>query len=828
MSNINNTSIANPDTQLQAQQPQLTLSPAQYSALLGLLQQQQAQQLQHAQQIQQQQKRRRVWIKRAGIPNAQATTVYVGPHDIVDDLKMLIIQKYPNSLARLTDPADLRVWRHSPGAAAAGVEIKPLAPELTVFDLLGPETDESEGMNEPFFVDFAGDNSLAVRNASAQATEAQAASVSDANTSFYKATMGLAEPPDSPKTDGISTPRELSSSPVSTNSQFNFSTALNGASNMPESTTEHTQPASDIAVPAVNTEGKTISSFGSNLSLRKTALKQQEQEAVPTKNTSGNGVILLPRQFKNPAASISSSSTLSSLSNNPSNSVNSYVGTTKTSTAKKVKNRLAVETSLSGVAAGGSSDSYSPTISPRTISQPGFKSITTNRDESYTRAKGSDPNELVKPSTIRRKQQQQLQEDNGAQGEKRNRRSSSNSKARPTSLPKLSAVPKKSSLSAASDSSVSNNRKLLLSINKGIAPYTTVVPQINVLIVEDNVINQKILETFLNRRKIRSSTAKNGKEAIEKWKCGGFHLVLMDIQLPVMNGIEATKNIRRLEHKNRIGVFSKSSTAENDGEGSTLAEIDPDDVLDIKLFRSPVIIVALTASSSLADKSEALAAGCNDFLTKPVNLKWLEQKTIEWGCMQALIDFEGWKHWVTRDPTPTSTPTSTVSAAAAGFHSGAGKPVSARRTSQGRPGLEKRRSLSAGRIKPKELAPLTPSSSSSRTGSASSLSSRSQGQKSPITAMTPVTNSLSNYTQPTRSPRNTSNNNIGGYFDHASNFLGSGGPGDTVELHLAPLTPVSPVTGPPSMQNAIGAVLATSPSTVTANTNRQRRAAIGD
>ncbi|KAF5131852.1 hypothetical protein DV495_001859 [Geotrichum candidum] len=632
MSNINNTSIANPDTQLQAQQPQLTLSPAQYSALLGLLQQQQAQQLQHAQQIQQQQKRRRVWIKRAGIPNAQATTVYVGPHDIVDDLKMLIIQKYPNSLARLTDPADLRVWRHSPGAAAAGVEIKPLAPELTVFDLLGPETDESEGMNEPFFVDFAGDNSLAVRNASAQATEAQAASVSDANTSFYKATMGLAEPPDSPKTDGISTPRELSSSP----------------------------------------------------------------------------------------------------------------------------------------------------------------------------------------------------EDNGAQGEKRNRRSSSNSKARPTSLPKLSAVPKKSSLSAASDSSVSNNRKLLLSINKGIAPYTTVVPQINVLIVEDNVINQKILETFLNRRKIRSSTAKNGKEAIEKWKRGGFHLVLMDIQLPVMNGIEATKNIRRLEHKNRIGVFSKSSTAENDGEGSTLAEIDPDDVLDIKLFRSPVIIVALTASSSLADKSEALAAGCNDFLTKPVNLKWLEQKTIEWGCMQALIDFEGWKHWVTRDPTPTSTPTSTVSAAAAGFHSGAGKPVSARRTSQGRPGLEKRRSLSAGRIKPKELAPLTPSSSSSRTGSASSLSSRSQGQKSPITAMTPVTNSLSNYTQPTRSPRNTSNNNIGGYFDHASNFLGSGGPGDTVELHLAPLTPVSPVTGPPSMQNAIGAVLATSPSTVTANTNRQRRAAIGD
>jgi osomolarity two-component system response regulator SSK1 len=824
MSNINNTNVAYANTQLQTQQPQLTLSQTQYSALLGLLQQQQAQQLQHAQQIQQQQKKRRVWIKRAGITNAQATTVYVGPHDIVDDLKMLIIQKYPNSLARLTDPADLRVWRQCPGVAAARMEIKPLAPELIVFDLLGPETNESENMNEPFFVDFVGDNSIAVRNSLAPETETQATSGSDGTASFYKATMGLAEPPDSPKTDGMSTPCELSSSPASTNSQFDFSIALNNASNTVDSTPEQTQPFSDIAVSAINSERKSISSFGSNISLRKTALKQQEQQR-PTKNTSGNGVILLPRQFKNPASSLSSSSS----TNNPNNSVNSYVGTANASTAKKAKNRLVVETSsLSAVAAGSSSDNNSPNVSPRIHSLPGFKSITTNRDESYTRAKDSDPNELVKPSTIRRKQQQQPQEDGGAQGEKRNRRASTNNKTRPTALTKLSAVtvPKKSSSFATNDSNVSNNRKLLLSINKGIAPYTTVVPQINVLIVEDNVINQKILETFLNRRKIRSSTAKNGKEAIEKWKRGGFHLVLMDIQLPVMNGIEATKNIRRLEHKNRIGVFSNSSTLENDGEGSTLAEIDPDDVLDIKLFRSPVIIVALTASSSLADKSEALAAGCNDFLTKPVNLKWLEQKTIEWGCMQALIDFEGWKHWVTRDPTPASTPTSTVSTAAAGLQSGAGKPVSVQRTSQGRPGLEKSRSLSAGRIKSKELAPLTPSLSSSRTGSASSTSSRNQGQKSPITAMTPVTSTLTNYTKLNSSPRNT--NNADGYFDHASSFLGNGSPGDTVELHLAPLTPVSPVTGPPSMQNAMGAVLVTSPSAVTANANRQRRAAIGD
>jgi osomolarity two-component system response regulator SSK1 len=40
-----------------------------------------------------------------------------------------------------------------------------------------------------------------------------------------------------------------------------------------------------------------------------------------------------------------------------------------------------------------------------------------------------------------------------------------------------------------------------------------------------------------------------------------------------------------------------------------------------------------------------LAAGCNDFLTKPVNFVWLERKVKEWGCMQALIDFDGWRKW---------------------------------------------------------------------------------------------------------------------------------------------------------------------------------------
>ncbi|KAG5365422.1 Response regulator mcs4 [Yarrowia sp. C11] len=180
---------------------------------------------------------------------------------------------------------------------------------------------------------------------------------------------------------------------------------------------------------------------------------------------------------------------------------------------------------------------------------------------------------------------------------------------------------------------------------KGPTTMETIVPRVNVLIVEDNEINQKILEAFMRKRKIRSSVAKNGREALEKWRQGGYHLILMDIQLPVMSGILVTKEIRRLEHQNKIGVFSGGAGATQ----STMAPVAPEDVLDGNLFRSPVIIVALTASSLKEDKSEALAAGCNDFLTKPVNMVWLERKIMEWGCMQALIDFEGWKMWRGRD-----------------------------------------------------------------------------------------------------------------------------------------------------------------------------------
>jgi len=106
-----------------------------------------------------------------------------------------------------------------------------------------------------------------------------------------------------------------------------------------------------------------------------------------------------------------------------------------------------------------------------------------------------------------------------------------------------------------------------------------------ILLVEDNAINQEIVVGFLEGSGIVIDRANNGQEALEHYESNTYALILMDMQMPVMDGIEATKAIRKLD--------------------------------------TTTPIIALTANAMKADIATTQAAGMNEHLQKPINLERL-------------------------------------------------------------------------------------------------------------------------------------------------------------------------------------------------------------
>jgi CheY-like chemotaxis protein len=114
-----------------------------------------------------------------------------------------------------------------------------------------------------------------------------------------------------------------------------------------------------------------------------------------------------------------------------------------------------------------------------------------------------------------------------------------------------------------------------------------------VMLVEDNAINQKVMIRFLEKWDIEVVLAEDGRQAVEKMKeLSSINLVLMDLQMPEMDGYEATRKIRELSNK----------------------------------YKSSVPIVALTAAALKEVKEKVFASGMNDYLTKPFNPPELQKK----------------------------------------------------------------------------------------------------------------------------------------------------------------------------------------------------------
>ena len=115
-----------------------------------------------------------------------------------------------------------------------------------------------------------------------------------------------------------------------------------------------------------------------------------------------------------------------------------------------------------------------------------------------------------------------------------------------------------------------------------------------VLLVEDNKVNQLVAKKIVEKSGMVVEIANNGQEALDKLQQSSYDAVLMDIQMPVMGGLEATERIRD----------------------------------ELKLKDLPII--AMTANAMTGDKEKCLIAGMNDYTTKPINPKRLIQTLSNW------------------------------------------------------------------------------------------------------------------------------------------------------------------------------------------------------
>jgi signal transduction histidine kinase/CheY-like chemotaxis protein len=117
------------------------------------------------------------------------------------------------------------------------------------------------------------------------------------------------------------------------------------------------------------------------------------------------------------------------------------------------------------------------------------------------------------------------------------------------------------------------------------------------LLVEDNPVNLGVIRKAVSKLGLTCDTAADGQEAVDRFAGGSYDLVLMDCQMPVMDGYEATRQMRRLEEAEK---------------------------------RAPTPVIAMTANAMAGDREKCLEAGMDDYLAKPFSLEQLRACVSNW------------------------------------------------------------------------------------------------------------------------------------------------------------------------------------------------------
>lgn len=129
-----------------------------------------------------------------------------------------------------------------------------------------------------------------------------------------------------------------------------------------------------------------------------------------------------------------------------------------------------------------------------------------------------------------------------------------------------------------------------------------------ILLVEDNLVNCEVAIDMLETLGINVDVANNGRQALDLYDNNQYELILMDCEMPVMDGYSATRQIRARENRSR--------------DSSTTPE--------------PVPIIALTAHVMSSTKEKCIATGMDDFLGKPFSLSDLKSMLTKWLAIQVL------------------------------------------------------------------------------------------------------------------------------------------------------------------------------------------------
>ena len=141
-------------------------------------------------------------------------------------------------------------------------------------------------------------------------------------------------------------------------------------------------------------------------------------------------------------------------------------------------------------------------------------------------------------------------------------------------------------------------------------PQMAVRMPLRVLLCDDNVVNQKVASRLLQQMGYRPEVAGHGGQALAALDKKPFDLIFMDVMMPEMDGLEATRAIRERQ-KDRANHPN---------------------------YKSPIVIVAMTANAMQGDRDKCLAAGMDDYLSKPVRLEDFRAIIERWGTTAAMIE----------------------------------------------------------------------------------------------------------------------------------------------------------------------------------------------